>query len=76
VKGREMLLDLQRSDFLPPWDEEGTRLLFEEMADSLNKCKDIVGEGKDDYTGSGLSKWHCLFHESQFLFRESYIKIS
>ena len=34
LRGREMLLDLQRSDFLPPWDEEGMRTVINEMVEA------------------------------------------
>ena len=31
LKGRELLLDLQRSDFLHPWDEESLRIISSEI---------------------------------------------
>jgi len=30
-RGRELLSDLQRSDFLPPYDDDGVRVLLLEM---------------------------------------------
>ena len=39
LRGREMLLDLQRSDFLPPWDEEGMRTVINEMVDAHARMK-------------------------------------
>ena len=36
-RGRELLSDLQRSDFLPQYDEEGVRQVINEIADLANK---------------------------------------
>ncbi len=37
LRGREMLLALQRSDFLPPWDEESMRTIVNEMIEEHNR---------------------------------------
>jgi GINS complex subunit 1 len=44
LRGRELLLDLQRSDFLPPWDEEGVRTVSNEMADMYVKLRNADAE--------------------------------
>lgn len=40
-KGRELLLDLKRADFLPANDDEGVRLIISEMNEILAKISDI-----------------------------------
>ena len=41
-KGRELLMDLKRSDFLPSYDDEGVRLLLSEMTDIHSKFAEAV----------------------------------
>ena len=41
-KGRELLLDLKRADFLPANDDEGVRLLISEMNEIVAKLTDIT----------------------------------
>ena len=45
MRGRELLLDLQRSDFLPPWDEEGVRTVATEIVDMYGKLTERTDDG-------------------------------
>ena len=40
VRGKEMLRDLQRSDWLPPYDDEGIRTIYSEMNSATNNIVD------------------------------------
>lgn len=40
VKGREMLKGLQRAEFLPPWDEDGIRVVSDEMLEQSSNLTD------------------------------------
>ena len=37
LRGRELLQDIQRSEFLPPWDEDGVRTVVNEIQDMYTK---------------------------------------
>jgi GINS complex subunit 1 len=50
-KGRELLMDLKRSDFLPTYDEEGIRLILNELVDLYGRMETIVQEA-GGYTDS------------------------
>ena len=54
-KGRELLLDLKRADFLPANDDEGVRLLISEMNEILAKMTDIANS-TDMSNGSAYSE--------------------
>lgn len=47
-KGKEMLLDLQRSDWLPAYDEDGLRLVLVEIED-MKKVLEGINEEFQDY---------------------------
>jgi hypothetical protein len=47
LRGRELLLDLQRSDFLPAWDEEGVRTVVSEMNECVTHLKEIAQDTSD-----------------------------
>lgn len=44
LRGRQLLLDLQRSEFLPPWDEEGVRTVANEINDMFLKISDNIDD--------------------------------
>ena len=44
TRGRDMLVSLQRSEFLPPWDEEGVRVVTTEMSDAFENLSAIAEE--------------------------------
>lgn len=43
-KGREMLLDLKRAEFLPAYDDEGMRLITNELSDIHGKLTTVMQE--------------------------------
>jgi GINS complex subunit 1 len=45
-KGRELILDLQRSDWLPAYDEDGVRQVIEEANKSIKSLEDHVNHRK------------------------------
>lgn len=47
-KGRELLLTLQRSDWLPQYEEEGVRTVLNEMTSSWNQIVSIMTESQTD----------------------------
>lgn len=59
-RGRELLLDLQRSDFLPPWDEDGLRTVLNEMMDVHKKMKEITEE--ENGIDSDAKKVNLVYH--------------
>ena len=70
-----MLLDLQRSDFLPPWDEEGVRTVSNEMEDmymNIMKLRNAENEYRGfDEASSGTSKAYyalCIMRNRRYLF--------
>jgi hypothetical protein len=44
LKGRELMLDLQRSDWLPAYDEDGVRQVVEEVNKISKLNKEHMGE--------------------------------
>ena len=44
AKGKELLRDLQRSDWLPPFDEEAFRAILSEMDSSAVQLKDAMNK--------------------------------
>ena len=50
-KGRELLLDLQRSDWLPAYDEDGVRIILTEMEDISNAIN-LLHEEFKEYEGN------------------------
>ena len=47
-KGRELLLDLKRSDFLPAYDEDGVRTVIAEINDLSGKIYAILNENEGE----------------------------
>jgi hypothetical protein len=47
LRARQMLEDLQRSDFLPPWDEEGMRIIATELNEAGRNIDEtpVTGRG-------------------------------
>mmetsp|Transcript_26320 Transcript_26320/g.26570 ORF Transcript_26320/g.26570 Transcript_26320/m.26570 type:complete len:192 (+) Transcript_26320:49-624(+) len=45
-KGRELLLDLQRSDWLPQYNEEGVRIVITEMTNAWNNIMEIMNNSQ------------------------------
>ena len=76
-KGRELLMDLKRSDFLPAYDDEGVRLIVFEMNEIHNKLAEIMSEADvDDIDAypqsvkSTISYYHeCLCRNIRYLNR-------
>lgn len=76
-KGRELLMDLKRSDFLPSYDDEGVRLLLSEMNDLHDKFAEIVSSTTDadvdpysPAVKAALSYYHeCLCRNRRYINR-------
>jgi hypothetical protein len=66
LRGKELLLDLQRSDFLPPWDEEGVRTIANEISDAYSKMVTVYDEeGTINNAFYGL----CLLRNRRYILR-------
>lgn len=52
-KGKELLMDLKRSDFLPAYDDEGVRIIIAELTDIFTKIESII----DQYPEMPLSDY-------------------
>lgn len=74
LRGKELLLDLQRSDFLPPWDDEGIRTVSNEMVDMYAKLRRADDEYKsfDELSSdSDTAKAYyglCIMRNRRYLF--------
>ena len=72
LRGRELLLDLQRSDFLPPWDEEAVRTLTNEMEDMYLKLRKADDEYRSfDEASADTAKAYyglCIMRNRRYLF--------
>jgi GINS complex subunit 1 len=56
-----MLLDLKRSDWLPPYDDEGVRIIITEMDDISRKLVEI-NDKSEDGTFSNPVKTNIAYH--------------
>jgi uncharacterized membrane protein len=45
TRGRELLLDLKRSAWLPPYDDEGVRIIINEVDDLTGKLESMIESG-------------------------------
>jgi GINS complex subunit 1 len=72
-KGRELLMDLKRSDFLPAYDDEGIRIILAEMSDIHNKLIEITNDQEGNYPDGvkvTLVYYHqCLNRNKRYLNR-------
>jgi GINS complex subunit 1 len=72
LRGRELLGDLQRADFLPPYDDEGLRQVILEISDLVNKASTVAVQGLDNQPAAvkvGF-QYHttCLNRNLRYLF--------
>ena len=72
LRGKELLLDLQRSDFLPPWDDEGIRTVSNEMVDMYGKLRRADNEyrGFDESSIDTAKAYYglCIMRNRRYLF--------
>lgn len=69
-RGHELLMDLKRSDFLPPYDEEGVRLVLSEITEIHGKASDIMTRCAEFVNQSGATPARV---EATFLYYEQCI---
>lgn len=62
-KGRELLMDLKRSDFLPAYDDEGIRIILAEMSDIHNKLIEITNEHEEGNYPDGVKVTLVYYHQ-------------
>jgi GINS complex subunit 1 len=72
LRGRELLWDLQRADFLPPYDDEGLRQVILEISDLVNKASTVAVQGLENQPAAvkvGF-QYHttCLNRNLRYLF--------
>lgn len=56
TRGRELLLDLKRSAWLPPYDDEGVRIIINEVDDLTGKLESMIesGDNNEEFLPSQL----------------------
>ena len=70
-KGRELLMDLKRSDFLPAYDDEGIRLMTNELVDLHGRLEAIIqdmGGNTDalsDSTKATVTYYHACINRNR-----------
>lgn len=62
-KGRELLMDLKRSDFLPAYDDEGIRMILAEMSDLHNKLIEISNDYEEDNYPDSVKVTLVYYHQ-------------
>eukprot|EP01041_Mallomonas_annulata_P002210 gene2210-4298_t len=72
-KGRELLLDLQRSEWLPQFDDDGVRAVINEMSELWDLIISIMSnEAIDDISDSlkvSLVYYHqCLYRDRRYMY--------
>jgi GINS complex subunit 1 len=71
LKGREMLLDLKRSEWLPVFDEDGVRILINEVCDIHNRLKSIITTYEENYPDPvrvSITYYHqCLSRNQRYI---------
>lgn len=75
ARGRELLLDLKRSLWLPAYDDDGVRVVLAEIDELAGKIKTVWEEGEDlaDDTKTTLAYYKaCL--ERNIRYMDSYIE--
>lgn len=62
-KGREMLMDLNRSNWLPPYDEDGIRIILQELEGIYQKLTEMLSVEEEDITDS-LKVTLTFYHQA------------
>lgn len=67
-RGRELLVDLQRAEWLPPYDEEGVRSVLKEMNDMWGVQASLQARTEDpDIDAATVYFNHCLDRNRRYM---------